>query len=369
MSLRIAFFLPALDDGGVQKVFVTLANHLSQTVSVDFVLANATGPHLANLHPRVNVVDLGQAHAAAAFFGLGRYLRQQRPAALLSGMSNANLTAILAGTFFSRSCKVILTQHVNWSQVLANQPTRKEWLVYQLSKIVYPLAARIVAVSSGIAAEIQGMRNVRPERVRRIQNPVVTPEMRELARQPATHPWLRAKNGPILLGIGRLVPQKDFATLIRAFQRVQAATGARLIIFGEGPERSQLEALIRKLDLVESVDLPGFQSNPYACLARADLFVLSSRFEGLPTVLIEALACGTPVVATDCPTGPAEILENGEYGNLVPVGEVESLAKAILEQLNHPVSREKLQQRAQLYSVETVSQAYLELIAQAVASQ
>jgi glycosyltransferase involved in cell wall biosynthesis len=362
---KVALFLPALDDGGAQRVFVTLANGLVERgYPVEFVLSSAVGPHLAALNPKIKVVDLGQTHVVAAFFGLGRYLRAHQPAVLISGLSNANVAALLAGSLFQRACKVIITQHINWSQVLSNHPTRKEKVVSQLSRYLYPLAARIVAVSTGIAAEIRQMKNVARERIVCIPNPVVTAQMRELAGQAPGHPWLAQKSSPVLLGVGRLVEQKDFETLIRAFHQVQAQIECKLLILGEGPERPKLEALIRELELTEKAALPGFLQNPYACMARADLFVLSSRFEGLPTVLIEALACGTPVVATDCISGPAEILENGRYGQLVPVGEVEALSRAIAASLQQPVPAAVLRERAQLYSVENATQAYMELIDQ-----
>jgi len=236
--------------------------------------------------------------------------------------------------------------------------------VYQISKFLYPLATRIIAVSTGIAEEIYQMENVNREQIICIHNPVVTLQMIELSKQQPVHPWFTQKNEPILLGVGRLTEQKDFETLIRAFHKVQSHFGCRLLILGEGPERSKLEALVRELGLTQKVDLPGFLQNPYSYMAHADLFILSSRFEGLPTVLIESLACGTPVVATDCISGPSEILENGQYGQLVPVGDVDALSKAIIDSIHKPKSKELLQKRAQIYSVENATKAYMELITQ-----
>jgi glycosyltransferase involved in cell wall biosynthesis len=368
MTIKVALFLPALDDGGAQRVFVILANSLANNgYPVDFVLSSATGPHLSMLDSKIRVFDLGQKHAAASFFGLGRYLRTQKPAILFSGLSNANAMAILAGNIFLRSCKIVITQHINWSQVMLNKPTRKERVVYHLSKFIYPLATRIIAVSSGIAEEIYRMENVDRKKIDCIRNPVVTLQMIELSKQQPIHPWFTQKSNPILLGVGRLTEQKDFETLIRAFHKVQLETECRLLILGDGPERSKLEVLVRELDLTQKVDLPGFLQNPYSYMAHADLFILSSRFEGLPTVLIEALACGTPVVATDCISGPAEILENGRYGHLVPVGNVDALSKAIIASIHKPKNKEILQKRAQLYSVENATKAYMELIAQVIA--
>jgi glycosyltransferase involved in cell wall biosynthesis len=247
---------------------------------------------------------------------------------------------------------------------LANNPTRKERVVYQLSRILYPLATRIVAVSNAIADEIKQMKNIDPEKILCIYNPVVTPEMLELSKQPPGHPWFEQKNEPILIGVGRLVALKDFETLIRAFHKAQSRMSCKLIILGEGPERQKLENLIVELDMKEKIDLPGFSTNPYTFMANADLFVLSSRFEGLPTALIEALACGTPVVSTDCISGPAEILDGGKYGTLVPVGDVDAMGQAILDCLQNPPQPDLLRKRAQIFSVENASHAYTKLIEQ-----
>ena len=173
------------------------------------------------------------------------------------------------------------------------------------------------------------------ERIKVIFNPsVVGTEVAEKAKAPLDHPWFEPGQPSVVVAVGRLQEQKDYATMIRAFAQVRKARPVRLLILGEGKERPMLEALIEELGLQEDVGLPGFVMNPYAYLARASLFVLSSRWEGLPTVLIEALCCGTPVVSMDCPSGPREILRGGEYGRLVPVGDAEALARAIEKTLD-----------------------------------
>ena len=370
MPTKVAFFLPNLGGGGAQKVLVTLANSLAENnYSVDFVLSSCKGPYLSSLNSTIDVHDLGHQHVAASFFDLARYLRDHKPAVLISGISNANAAALLASSLFLRSCKVIITQHTNWSQILLDNPSQKERVVYHLSKYLYPLAARIVAVSSGIADEVRQMENVPSKTVLCIHNPVVTSELIELATQLPAHHWLAQKDTPVVLAVGRLAKEKDFETLIRAFHQVQMQVECKLVILGEGPERPTLESLVRELKIDDRVDLPGFIQNPYAYMAQADLFVLSSRFEGLPTVLIEALACGTEVVATDCISGPAEILENGRYGRLIPVGDVGALSKAIVDSLAKPLRKAVLQERAELYSVANATAAYARLIEQVIAPQ
>ena len=198
----------------------------------------------------------------------------------------------------------------------------------RLVRLFYPWADCIVGVSAGVAADVARLAAVDPETVRVIYNPVVTLDLVEDAQAPVPHPWFEDAT-PVLVAAGRLRPQKDFPTLLRAFATLRASRDARLIILGDGPEIKNLEALVVELGLDEDVQLPGNTSNPYAYMARAAAFVLSSRWEGLPTVLVEALRCGAPVIATDCPSGSREILADGRYGTLVPVGDIRALASAM----------------------------------------
>jgi glycosyltransferase involved in cell wall biosynthesis len=202
----------------------------------------------------------------------------------------------------------------------------------------YPWADGIVAVSQGVAADLLELTDLPPSKVRVLPNPVVTPELVECAAQPLDDPWFTAGAAPVVLGAGRLDQQKDFPTLIRAFAAVRSKRAARLVILGEGPERARLESLVEELGIGEHVRLPGFVSNPFSYMARAAVFVLSSAWEGMPGVLIQAMACGAPVVATDCESGPREVLASGKYGRLVPVGDHAALAEAIAATLDAPTS-------------------------------
>jgi glycosyltransferase involved in cell wall biosynthesis len=203
------------------------------------------------------------------------------------------------------------------------------------------------------------------DRVETIYNPVVTPDLESLARAAVDHPWFAGDGPPILLGAGRFVAQKDFSTLVKAFARVRAVGPARLMILGRSkrPARARrLRALAEHLGVAADVALPGFAANPFAYMARASAFVLSSRWEGLPGVLIEAMACGCPVVSTDCPSGPREILAGGSYGPLVPVGDAAALAEAILRVLALPPDRARLRTRAAEFSVEQAVDRYLDVL-------
>ncbi len=228
-------------------------------------------------------------------------------------------------------------------------------------RIFYPWADEIVTVSNGVADDFASITGLRRERIQVIYNPVVTPEILEKAEEPLNHPWFTPGEPPVILSVGRLAKQKDYPTLIRAFALVHRECPARLMILGEGEERPKLEALIQELGLDDDVSLPGFVDNPYAYMSRAAVFVLSSAWEGFGNVLVEAMAVGTPVVATDCPSGPAEILGGGKWGKLVPVGDIEKIAKAIIETLED-LNRPDVTKRAQDFGIEKLVQNYLRVL-------
>jgi len=222
------------------------------------------------------------------------------------------------------------------TQVTRGAGTDRRRLFPFLVRKFYPWADGIVAVSRGVALDLETSSGTPARRMHILPNPVLTPELASKAREALDHPWFGVGEPPVVLGVGRLSKQKDFATLIRAFDRVRRQRTARLVILGDGPERASLEALIAELALADQALLPGFASNPFAYMARAGVFVLSSAWEGMPGALIQAVASGAPVVATDCESGPREVLQGGRYGRLVPVGDPTAMAEAILATLQQP---------------------------------
>ncbi|MFZ8789918.1 MAG: glycosyltransferase [Acidilobaceae archaeon] len=335
---HIALFLPSLRGGGAEKVMVNLAlGFVEQGLKVDLVLAKAEGPYLSRVPEEVRVVDLGARRVLYSLPGLVRYLRRERPQAMLSALNYANIVAIWAKLLARVQTHLVVSEHNTLSCSTQNASSVRVKLLPLLIKIFYPYADAVVAVSHGVAEDLITMTGLPMEKVKVIYNPVITPELFAKAEEPLDHPWFRPGEPPVVLGVGRLTQQKDFPTLIRAFALVRKERPARLMILGEGEERPKLEALVRELRLEEDVALPGFVDNPYKYMKRAAVFVLSSRWEGFGIVLVEAMALGTPVVATDCPSGPAEILENGKWGHLVPVGEPLHLARAILKILQDDV--------------------------------
>jgi len=330
-------------------------------LEVDMVLAKAEGPYLSEVPATVRVIDLKASRVLFALPALVRYLRRERPSALLSTLDHANIIAIWARKLALSPCRLVVRIAANISQSAKNAPTARGRLIPYLVRKYYPWVDAIVAVSQGIADDLVGTMGLPKERICVIYNPVVTPELFEKARELLDHPWFAPGQPPVVLSVGRLVKQKDYPTLIRAFAMVRAQCPARLMILGEGEERPKLEALIRELGLQNDVSLPGFVDNPYTYMAKAAVFVLSSAWEGLPNALIEAMAVGTPVIATDCPSGPREILEDGKWGRLVPVGDVLAVAESICYFLTAP-NLPYVSKRAKDFGIEQVAENYLKLL-------
>lgn len=357
----VACFVPELLDGGAQRAAVKLAGGLAaRGVAVELVLVSREGPHLAGVDARVRVVDLGAGRVSRATGPLARYLERERPRALVSFLTHANVAAVAARARARSGARLVLVEQNTVSA--ARGRLRRERLLPALARLAYPRADAIVAVSEGVARDLTDSLGLAPGKVSVIPNPVVDASLAAAAAAPVEHPWFAEGSAPVFLAAGRLTEQKDFPTLLRAFRMLRDGRPARLVVLGEGEERARLEAMRGELNLSEDVELPGFVGNPYARMSRAAAFVLSSRWEGLPTVLVEALACGRPVVSTDCPSGPREILEGGRYGALVPVGDAAAMRDAMARALDSPTPAALLRGRAALYSVERAVGLYLDLL-------
>lgn len=331
-------------------------------LKVDLVLAKAEGPYLSIVPPEVRVIDLRASRVLTSLPKLMRYLKQEQPEALLSAMDHANIVALWARKLAAVQCKIVVSVRNVISMAAYNAPTtRGRFMPYFIRKF-YPWADAIVAISKGVADDLAKVTGLPRESIRVIYNPVVNPELLEKAKEPLKHPWFAPGQPPVILSVGRLVKQKDYPTLIRALAMVRKERSIKLMILGEGGERSKLESLVHEFRLEDDASMPGFVVNPYAYMARSSLFVLSSAWEGLSNVLIEAMVCGCPIVATDCPSGPYEILDGGKYGKLVPVGNCEAMAKAIIEALDAPKDSLKLQKRACEFSLERAVQQYAEVM-------
>ncbi len=359
---RIAIYLPALEGGGAERVMLDVAKGLAQRgLSVDLVLVRAEGPYLELLPAQVRLIDLSARRTVASLPGLLRYLRRERPDALLSTV-HTNVIALIVKKFFINGLRVIVRRASTFTTEFANVGFKIR-MTMRLEKYLMSSADTIVANSRGMADDLK--RNVVPNSshlVQVIPNPVTCPDHAEKAALAVEHPWFGDPRIPVILSVGRLIPAKDHSTLLRAFAEVVKSRPARLVILGEGADRGKLIALAQKLGIADVVDLPGFHLNPFAYMAKASVFALSSVYEGFPNVLVQSMACGTPVVSTDCLSGPREILEDGKWGRLVPVGDWQSLAEAVLRTLGSPLSSDLLIVRAEAYSARASIDQFMELV-------
>ena len=337
--LRLALYVPSMRGGGAEHTTLKLACGMArQGYAVDLVLAQAEGPYLAQVPESVRVIDLKAPRVLFSLPGLVQYLRREQPQAMLAVLNHANIVALWAQRLAQVSTRLVVSER---NTLFARPPGHlraSHWLIPLLIKYCYPWADGIVAVSQSVAKDLVQQIGLPRDRIQVIYNPVVTPELHQKTQAPLDHPWFEPGQPPVILAVGRFTPQKDFPTLLRAFAQLRQTQPARLLILGEGIDRPKLEALVAELELETDVSLPGFVANPWAYMARAALFVLPSRWEGLPGVLIEALYCGTPLIATDCPGGSREILNGGQYGILIPVGDVAALSQAMITVLKdgHP---------------------------------
>ncbi|MBE9214536.1 glycosyltransferase [Plectonema cf. radiosum LEGE 06105] len=358
---RIAFFLPNLYGGGAERIAINLLQGMSSPdIDLDLVLADAEGPLLKQVPSYVRIVNFASVRVLKAIPALSHYLKENQPFALVSHLAHANVAAVLARELAGTKTKLMLVEHNTLT--FAESKLWRARFVPLFMKWLYPRANFVVGVSQGVTEDIKTQLGLEQEKVNTIYNPVVDDKLFLKAKITLNHPWFQQDAPPVFLAVGRLTEQKDFSTLIKAFALVRKQRLARLIILGEGEARGELEAIVKSLGITEDVSLPGFVGNPYAYMYNASAFVLSSSWEGLPTVLIEAMACGCPVVSTDCPTGPKEILESGKYGELVSVGDAVALSKAMLNVLDNPMNSEILAQRTQDFSVDKAVDKYLELL-------
>jgi glycosyltransferase involved in cell wall biosynthesis len=318
---KIAVFLPALNGGGAELCMLKLAGGLAdQGNDVDLVLAKAVGPWMAQIPPSVRLVDLKARSTSSCLIALAHYLRSAKPVAMVAALERANLAALVAKCLAGSKTRIAITIHNTLSVDWRNAATVKHRITRLFAKWMYQYADEIIAVSKGAAEDLAVALKMPRHRIHVIYNPLIHGQLFEDAKAALDHDWYRHDRPPVVISIGRLAPQKNYELLIRAFRKVRDRGPAHLVILGEGPERARLTALVHDLGLTEDVTLPGFIDNPYAYLARSTVYALSSAWEGLPSVLVEALACGLPVVSTDCPSGPRELLADGKFGRLVPMG-------------------------------------------------
>ena len=330
---RVAIFLPDLGGGGAEQQVLTVARGLAADgLDVHLVIGAARGALLGAVPPGVTLHVLGASRILAALFPLVRWLRTHRPRALLATLEHANVVAVLAASLARARVRVVLREA---NVAPPDAAARRSPALGLAMRLAYPRAHAIAAVSGAVADAVAAGTGVARTSVHVVHNPVLDEAFARRLAEPVRDPWLTEspRGVPVVLGVGRLAAQKDFGTLIDAIALVARVRPVRLLVFGEGPDRAALEARIADRGLVEVVRLAGFETNPIPAMRAADVFVLPSRWEGLPGALVQAVAAGARIVATDCPGGSAEVLEGGALGELVPVGDAAAMAAAIVRRL------------------------------------
>jgi len=357
---------------------------------VDLVVCQLRGELVSDVPDSVRIVELGRPRPTDFIFSLlrlpvktwsallpalarkplkkvrslprlERYLMEERPDVLMASTDIPNLLALWAARLARADTRVFIKQDISLAQEVKKTTSPLGRKLPLLTRRWYPQAHGVIAVSAAMADELAEFANVPPERISVLYNPIDLARIDNLTVQEIEDPWFQSGQPPVLVAAGRLHRQKDYPTLLRAFHRLRLEREIRLLILGEGEERPRLEALIGELGIRRDVRLPGFQANPYAYMARAGVFVLASAWEGLSNVLIEALACGCRVVSTDCPHGPAEILEDGKHGILVPVGDPEALAHGITLALDAEAHPNGAKKRARQFDLDVIAEHYLQL--------
>lgn len=362
MEMKIGLFIPTLSGGGAQRVALNLAQGLvGHGCDVNLVLVKREGELRNSIPPGVEVVDLKAIRTLTSIPKLALHLRRAQYDALISFMNYANICAVVASWLSGAPHKLIVTEHTTISQNLRGLSKVERIVRSKLIEHLYPSADHITAVSEGAADDLECTAKL--NNVHAIPNPIFVGETDYAAIEPqGVHPWFAGVE-PVLLGAGRLTKLKGFDILIRSVRQIQdEGVAVRLIIIGEGEERERLERLTRELDLEKYVELPGFVDNPHEFMRAADVFILSSLWEGFGNVLVEAMACGTPVVSTDCPNGPSEILEGGKWGELVPILDERAMARAVIRILhNQCTNTHDVKERARDYIPQRIAAKYLDL--------
>ncbi|MEZ5536113.1 MAG: glycosyltransferase [Thiolinea sp.] len=359
---KIAIFLSTSGHSGVDRAMKNLIPELAcRGYSVDLLKVRKHGPNLDVVPQGVRIIDLGSSHTYSCLTAVVRYLRDEKPAVLLADKDRVNRTALLAHFLARSSCRLILSSGTTLSIDLKNRGAFERWLQRFSFGRLYPFADKLIVTSAGVADDTCAYTGLARDHIAVVPSPVIPDALLSESQPCPDHPWFD-DDIPLILSVGELCARKDFGTLLKGFARLRQQQNCRLMIIGRGKQKAKLEQQAQALGVGDDVTFPGFVDAPYAYMAHADLFVFTSRWEGLGFVLIEALAVGTAVVSTDCPHGPAEILQQGKYGRLIQVGDDQALAIAMQQALQESPIPDILQQAVKPYTVSAATDAYLRVL-------
>jgi glycosyltransferase involved in cell wall biosynthesis len=345
-KIKVAFLVPLMEMGGAERCVLNIIKGLDKNkFEVSLVLAKRVGPLIKEIPPQTPVFDFKTTHVRNILLKLVKYLKQEKPDIVLSAISHINFVSILAIMLSGTKTKLVVTERTTFSRVSATVPKLSHRLIARfvfpvLMKLFYLRADSIVGVSKGVARDLSKIIG-ESDKITFIYNPLNIELISKLSEDLPEYPFIRDPRIPVILAAGRLVRAKDYPTMIKAFSLVCKEKPSYLVILGVGEEKGNLEKLAGELGIESRVFLLGVKNNPYGYMADADVFVLSSTREGFPNVIVESMACGTPVISTDCQSGPNEIIENGRNGLLVPMGDEKALAQALLKVINDDKLREK----------------------------
>ena len=381
MGRKVALVMGANSAGSRERVMFRLAGRLiEEGASVDIVVSapgtswRREAPTAARLIDISNPLTRHLPNLVRIMLSppaLKRYFRLQHPDIAMTLSIPTALAALTASRRSNVGTKIVVRQsnvvHIAGSARYGGVDRR--WRDPMIARL-YPEAAAIIGVSDGVADNLRHMGGIDPTKIHAVANGILLDDIDHLAAEPVNHAWFDQKPAPVpvVTAVGRLVPKKDYPTLLRAVRKVRKQRAINLLVLGGGKERRRLLRLASELEIADSVDFAGRVANPFAYLARSSLYVLSSTYEGMPSALIEALACGCPAVSTDCPSGPSEILDHGRYGRLVTVGDVDGLAQAMLESLDAPPPRDRQRARARDFDSERTVDGYLKVLKEVLAS-
>jgi glycosyltransferase involved in cell wall biosynthesis len=360
---KITFLLPTLGGGGAERMMKNLAfAYLQLGYNIEFVLCKKEGVYIAEIDSRIKIIELGTYHVLPTALRFRKYLTKSKPDYIISAQEYTNAAAVLANILNCRQSKVLASVRCQITDGLKGLSILNRFYVKSLIRLFYPRADVLVAISEGVARDVSKISGIPLSSIKVIYNPAFDESIIELSQSiEYTHEWLESKMSKVIIGVGRLMDQKDFITLLKAFRQLLSQNyDYKLLILGEGKEKANLEDFIGRNNLSGSIKILSFAKNPFPYIRKADVLVLPSKYEGFGNVLVEAMACGTQVVSTDCPSGPAEILNKGEFGFLTPIGNEKEMSKAIIKAIREPIERSVLLKRAKEFDVNYIAKLYLD---------